>query len=483
MKYALTICILWLCLPAAARIVLPKILGNGMVLQQGRPVVLWGQAEARALVTVKFKDQQSQTRADDRGAWRLQLRPMKASFAPADLRIQTESDQVLLRNILVGEVWLCSGQSNMEFAMRKLAKLKPPAGKDWPVDAVAQARDQQLHIFLAERKHMAPDSLHQGWAVAQGQDLSRFSALAYFFGRQLRQQLKVPVGLIAAAVPGSGIERWMPRSALAGNSGADPQQEIGEEAGSFYTAIIAPLGPFALKGFLWYQGENNCFLMEGLSYSFKMQALIHAWRQQWKDDNLPFYYIQIAPYYYSRTKDRPFTVYTEPEFWEAQAAVLQVPHTTMIATIDLNDDPADLHPVNKWDLGKRAARAALSKTYGVLDAPAMGPVFKRIERLPNGWALYFDGVGSGLKGRRGAALGGFEIGNETTGYQPVRAFIKDDLVWIPAGKKKKTDPRLNIRYAWREYARAELYNQAGLPALPFRTNNQTLLQFNAADKP
>ncbi|WP_018629965.1 sialate O-acetylesterase [Niabella aurantiaca] len=474
MKYLFTIAMLFVgSLCVRGQLILPKILGNNMVLQQGGPVPVWGRAKTGAAIEVRFKGQIKRGVADQDGAWKVLLAPLKASFDPAELEIVSGKEHIRLHNILVGEVWLCSGQSNMEFAMRKLGKLQPPPGADWPVHEVETAHNTNIRIFLDERKKMGPDSTHSGWAVAEGADLRRFSAVGYFFAKELQARLKVPVGVISAAIPGSRIEPWMPREAFAAldffREQKDSTHKIDGDPGKFYATMIRPLVPFALKGFLWYQGESNCFLNERLQYSYKMEALINYWRKQWNNDRLPFYYVQIAPYYYSKATDRPYTVYSEPEFWEAQAAVLKIPHTAMISTMDLNDDPADLHPVNKWDLGKRLAGTALSATYKVSTAAAMGPVFKSAVKKGNTFVIDFDHKGKGLISKDGKALQGFEVENEKGVYTGADAIIKDNKVWVHA--VGVTVPRA-VRYAWRENAKPALYNKDGLPALPFRTDNE-----------
>ncbi|MCD2423067.1 sialate O-acetylesterase [Niabella pedocola] len=474
MRYGLTIIVMTVLLTKLnAQLTVAKIIGHDMVLQQGQPLPVWGQAKAGGVITVRFKKQQQETTADGSGNWKIVLKPEKASFEPAVLDIRSGHETIRLQNILVGEVWLCSGQSNMEFAMRKIGKLQPPPGAHWPVDELETAHNAHIRIFLVERKKMAPDSTHSGWNVAEGTALRSFSAAGYFFAKELQAKLKVPVGVISAAIPGSRIEPWMPREAFITleffREQKDSTHKIDGDPGKFYTTMIEPLIPFALKGFLWYQGESNCFLNERLQYSYKMKALINYWRKQWNNKQLPFYYVQIAPYYYSKATDRPYTVYSEPEFWEAQAAVLKMPHTAMISTLDLNDDPADLHPVNKWDLGKRLAGTALSATYKVSTVAAMGPVFKSAVKKGNTFVIDFDHKGKGLMSKDGTTLQGFEVENEKGVYTKAAAFIKDNKVWVHAAGV--TAPQA-VRYAWREDAPPALYNKDGLPALPFRTDDE-----------
>lgn len=471
MRWGLTIVLIMaLQVKLNAQLTVAKIIGHNMVLQQGQPLPIWGQANAGAVITVRFKQQRREAKADASGNWTVVLKSEKASFEPAMLEIRSDKEMIQLQNILVGEVWLCSGQSNMEFAMRKISKLQPPPGAHWPVDELETAHNTSIRIFLAERKKMMPDSTHAGWNVAEGTALRSFSAVGYFFAKELQARLKVPVGMISAAIPGSRIEPWMPREAFTAlkffREQKDSTHKIDGDPGKFYTTMIEPLIPFALKGFLWYQGESNCFLNERQQYSYKMEALINYWRKQWKNERLPFYYVQIAPYFYSKATGRPYTVYSEPEFWEAQAAVLKIPHTAMISTLDLNDDPADLHPVNKWDLGKRMAGTVLSAAYKISSAAPMGPVFKSAVKKGDIFVIDFNYKGNGLISREGKPLDGFEVENENGDYVKADAIIKDGKVQVNAAGV--VAPRA-VRYAWREDARASLYNKDGLPALPFRT--------------
>lgn len=463
-----------------AQLSVAKIIGHNMVLQQKQPVPVWGTATPGASITVKFQSQFKKTRADSNGDWKIVLDPLHADFNAADMEILSDAgEQIILKNILVGEVWLCSGQSNMEWAMRKLINMKPPVGANWPVNEVAEASNKSIRIFLVKRKEMKPDFTHSGWSEAMGESLLHFSEAGYFFAKELSARLKVPIGMISAAIPGSRIEPWMPEEAMSSQSFFinNKDKAIGKidgDPGKFYNSMIAPLIPFALKGFLWYQGESNCFLNERLQYSYKMKALIDYWRKEWNDTNKPFYYVQIAPYYYSKAKDRPFTVYSLPEFWEAQAAVLKIPNTAMIATIDLNDDPNDLHPLNKWDIGKRLAHAALVNNYKVQDGAAMGPVCKEADKKRSSIILSFDNVGRKLKSRSGKHLTGFEIEKEPGAFVKANAKIRKDKVIVSA---KGIENPLSVRYAWREDAHASLYNNQGLPALPFRTSHSIISEF------
>ena len=463
-----------------AQLSLPKILGSDMVLQRNKPVPVWGYANVGDDITVQFNHQIKTTKADAQGNWKVTLDALDASFNPEKLMISNGEQTIELKNILVGEVWLCSGQSNMEYSMRKNSKVTVPAGvTNWPVNELESAHNKNIRIFLVDRKKMRPDSTHSGWSVAEDSALRSFSAVGYFFAKELQAQLKVPVGVISSAVPGSRIEPWMPKEAFTAlpffNDQSDSTHKIDGEPGKFYSTMIEPLVPFALKGFLWYQGESNCFLNERLQYTYKMQALINWWRKAW-NGNLPFYFVQIAPYAYSKTKDsvKHYTVESLPEFWEAQTTALKMPSTGMITTTDLNFDLDNLHPHYKWEIAKRLAICALGKAYARRDLVPMGPLFDAMQIQNNQVMLDFKYTGSGLISKDGKPLTDFEIAGVDGKFVPAKAEIKNDMVVVSSNIVANP---IAVRFGWNEAAHPNLYNRDGLPALPFRTNNSLKEKF------
>ncbi|PZP42030.1 MAG: sialate O-acetylesterase, partial [Pseudopedobacter saltans] len=213
-----------------------------------------------------------------------------------------------------------------------------------------------------------------------------------------------------------------------------------------------------------------------IQYSYKMKSLIDYWRKEWGNKDLPFYYVQIAPYFYSKAKDRPYTIYSEAEFWEAQAAALKIPNTAMISTLDLNNDPADLHPVNKWDVGKRFANATISKTYKKDNAIPMGPLFTKMKKEGNSLVLDFEYVGKGLVSKnKDNSVKGFELEDANHNWIVADAIIKNNKVYVSSDKVSNP---IAVRYAWREDATPYLYNKDGLPALSFRSDNSLIKDFN-----
>lgn len=459
---------------ADAKILLPQILSANMVLQRDKPLNIWGFGAAGESVTVSFAGQVKETVTDGNGHWKVVLAALKANAVPASMTIKG-SNTIVLDNILVGEVWLCSGQSNMEYAMRKLVKVKRPLNEKlgYPMDEAEKANNSQIRIFLVNRKQLSkPDSLHKSWSIAKDSALRNFSAAGYFFAKELQEKLNVPVGMISSAVSGSAIEPWIPEGSL--KTGYFEGQKVGNDPGKFYTPMIEPLTPFALRGFLWYQGETNCFLKENISYSYKMKALINSWRTAWKDNDLPFYYVQIAPFNYSSTKGKVvLNEETEPEFWEAQAQLLRMPHTGMVVTTDLNDYPDDLHPNYKWEIGRRLALWALANEYQQKTAHS-GPIYKSVKFKRNIAELEFEHKGNGLVSVDGKALDCFTIAGADGKFLPANAAIKGNKIIVSA--KGLTKPTA-VRFGWHETMRPNLYNKDGLPAMPFRTDNPLTTQF------
>ena len=459
----------------SAKVILPKILGHNMVLQRLKTVPIWGTANPGEKITVVFGGQHKETMANDSGKWEVKLNPMAASELPREMAI-TGTNTIRLKNILVGEVWLCSGQSNMEYAMRKNSKIQGTVkGKKPLEDDLLTANNTNIRIFLVRRKYMSSDSTHGGWDVASGTALKDFSAVGYFYGKELYQKLHIPIGMISSAVPGSRIEPWIEAIKLE----ASPKMKDGKvlnplnadngDPGKFYATMIKPLIPFPLRGFLWYQGESNCFLNENIRYAYKFKTLIESWRNDWKNETMPFYFVQIAPYGYSISKDvRPHTPENLPEFWEAQALALTIPNTGMITITDLVDSIVDIHPAYKWEVGRRLSLVALNKTYKFKDIICSGPTYKQMKIKNNRIEVTFTNTGSGLGSRNGKPLTGFTIAGVDERFVEAQAEMRGNKVILSSPDVKEP---LNVRFSWCESAGSNFINAEGLPAVPFRSDN------------
>jgi sialate O-acetylesterase len=455
--------------PLMAQITLPKIIGHNMVLQRNKPVYIWGYASSGEHITVKFDNQVKETITDTSKRWQVQLDPLPASDKPAEMII-SGTNTITLENILVGEVWLCSGQSNMEYSMRKNSKASASKGQKPEDDEIEVAKNTNIRIFLVNRKSMNPDSEHKGWNVAMDSALRPFSAVGCFFARELYKELNVPIGMISSAVSGSRIEPWISSKAFETSTyfNKNDTTTVSGDPGKFYSSMIYPLSPFGLRGFLWYQGESNCFLSETIQYAYKMQLLIESWRKAWLDQSLSFYYVQIAPFYYSRSKQKMvLTDETLPKFWEAQALALRIPKTGMVVITDLVDSLDGLHPPYKSEVGRRLALWALDKDYGK-NVLCSGPMYKQMKVIGNKIEIEFDYCGSGLISHNGKSLDWFSIAGADGKFVPANAFIEGNKVVISS---PDVPSPVEARFAWNEMAQPNLFNREGLPAVPFRTDN------------
>jgi sialate O-acetylesterase len=458
----------------------PSVFGDNMVLQQSQKVPVWGWAKPGTEVTVKFAGQIRHARAGDDGRWQADLKPLKASSQPADLVIEAGETKTFT-NILVGEVWLCSGQSNMEKPIGKQPGQKPCLNAE---QELATADFPEIRLFKAEkvlaaepRRDVQPAS---GWLLCNSNSLEaiKFSAAGYFFGREIHNRLKVPVGLVESSWGGTRIEPWTPPEGFQRVRSLDgvakPLSTTNKLTNTMpmaiYNAMIAPLVHFAIRGALWYQGESNCMgnQPDGPLYIDKMEALVGGWRQLWGEGDFAFYYVQIAPfdYYTGKTRRVPYAD-ALPEFWEAQTRSLRIPKTGMIVTTDLVDDLKDIHPRDKLDVGKRLALLALNKTYGQKDVVCSGPVFKTMKIQDGQAVLSFDNVDGGLASKDNQPLTWFTIAGADKKFVPAQAVITNGTVAVSAPDVAQP---VAVRFAWSEIAQPNLANGAGLPAVPFRTD-------------
>jgi len=471
----LSVLLLAVNLRADVRCALP--FSDHMVLQRDRPVNVWGEAAPGEAVTVAFAGQERRTVTSDAGRWSVVLDPMPASVEPRTLTV-TGRTTVTFTDVLVGEVWLCSGQSNMEKPLGPRRGQKPT--DDYAAE-VRRADEPRLRLFevpwWAEPK---AGLTGLRWVPCSPETVmsTDFSAAAYYFGRELVQALQVPVGLIHSSFGGTQIEAWMPAAAFASDPALRDLVNVhyfawvkGVQPTELYQSMIAPLVPYTLRGFLWYQGESNVMQADGAIYTAKQRALIDSWRAAWREPDAPFYYVQIAPFDYSRWDQfaKLLTPEALPRFWEAQTAGLAVPHTGMVVTTDLVRDFHDIHPTDKRDVGLRLAHLALADTYGRRDLLAVSPQFVAMRVEGGGRVeLRFRDAGTGLASRDGRPLDDFTIAGADRRFVPAQAEITGADRVIASSPQV---PRpVAVRFAWDETADPNLVNSAGLPAISFRTD-------------
>lgn len=458
----------------SAKVELPAIFSSNMVLQQSKPILIWGRASAGEVVNVRLKGDEKETVADDAGTWKIKFPAQTASFDAFDIVVEGEN-VIRLENVLVGEVWLCSGQSNMEYSMKLRDNYrKPGKGVDLTAEELKKPANPKIRLFLVERKKgQTVDVGTKGWEICDAISLAPFSAPGYFFGKELLENVNVPIGLISSSWGGSRIEPWTPADAYRHSplfseetSNDDKVNIDNSPVGEMYEGMIRPLAPFPIRGFIWYQGESNVMFHDARYYE-KQKLLIDAWREIWQDTKMPFYYVQLAPYYYTKRKDKvKHTPETLPWFWEIQTRCMDIPYSGMAVVTDLVDDLSDIHPSYKWEVGRRLALWALAKDYGKKDVVYSGPQLKRKKIRKDKIILEFSHVGSGLK-QAEEALTWFEIAGKDGKYVPAEAVIDGNKVVVSA--KEISKPR-DVRFAWNETARPNFFNNEGLPAMPFRTD-------------
>ena len=485
---------------SVADVRLPAVFSDNMVLQRQMPVPVWGFADAGEEVTINVSGQSKTVKADGDGKWMVRLAAMPAS-GPFEMTVRG-NNTVTFTNVMVGEVWVCSGQSNMEFPLERTPGSRAEIKK-------ATNSDIRLFSIPWTISGKPKDDVEASWLVCHPHFADNFSAVAYFFGKTINSQLDVPIGLIQSTYGGSKIEPWMTiealkrvpslSSAVEYIEGADQVHcghiaealkgleiylpmakkafEAGEEVPAptkwpvhplatdkqqptcLYNGMINPIVPFAMRGVIWYQGEANCNPNEGMLYYDKFKAMLASWRSRWGQGEFPFYFVQLAPYVYGDSEELPL-------FWEAQTACLQIPNTGMAVTVDIGN-PYDIHPTNKQDVGKRLALWALAKDYCRRDLVYSGPLYKSMKIKRNKAVISFDHVGTGLKSRDGKPLTWFSIAGADRKFVDAVAEIDGDTVLVSSDSV--TNP-VAVRFGWSNLAEPNLSNKEGLPASPFRTD-------------
>jgi sialate O-acetylesterase len=400
---------------------------------------IWGWADPGEDVTVRLDEATATAQADPQGNWKVVL-----PAVPADGKVHcmtvSGKNTIELKDILIGEVWIGSGQSNMEMGFMMC---------DRPLGEAAINCPQIRLLLVPKTSTPAPaKDVNAQWVQCSPKSLAAggwggFSAAMFYFGQRLHKELNVPVGLIESAWGGSPIEPWT----IAGSQG-----------GGMYNGMIAPVKPFAIRGALWYQGETN--VPNGLQYYDKMKALIGGWRKVWSDD-FPFYFVELAPF-------AGYPAGALPPLWEAQVASLKIPGTGMAVTTDIVQNIKDIHPRNKLDVGNRLALWALRKTYGKDGLVYSGPLYKSMKVEQGSIRVSFAHVGGGLKSRDGKPLSEFEIAGADGKFVAAEATIDGDTIVVRA--KDVAEPT-QVRLGWRNVANPNLANSEGLPASPFHTDN------------
>ena len=468
-KYLLsTVLILsiFIAISVRANVKLPSILSDNMILQQNTDVKLWGWADAGEKITIKtsWLRQVVYATATADGKW---IATVKTTNAGGPYTIDIDGkNKITLKNILLGEVWVCSGQSNMEFTINMLGgwDLYKKELDDLLKSDYSTVRLCQVEKDMADQPK---DDCKSQWMSTDSSTLKNFSAVAWFFGKELSKRLKVPVALISTNWGGTPAEAWTENSYLANDKELayyltknNSNQLFPSTHSVLYNAMINPIINYAIKGAIWYQGEAN--IDEADLYTKLFPAMIKSWRHAWNIGDFPFYYVQIAPFNYQNGNN------TSAYLREAQLKTLSVANTGMAVTMDIGN-VNNIHPKDKANVGKRLSLWALNKTYKQTDiAVYSGPIYKKMKVEGNKIRLSFDYANSGLMCKNNN-LSGFTISGEDMNFVPAEAVIDGSTLLVTA---KAINKPIAVRYAFTDTTMGTLFNKEGLPATSFRTDNQ-----------
>ena len=487
-------------IPARADATLPALLADHMVIQRGLPVHVWGMAAPHEAVAAAFRGETKSAAADDDGRWSVYLSPGEAG-GPFQLTVKA-TNTIVVNDILVGDVWVASGQSNMEFPMTDLANAQTE---------IAAAQYPKIRLFMVKHKpadYPLEDVESKGWAACTPETVATSSAAAYFFARHLQQKLGVPIGLIESFWGGTAAESWTSLRSLSADAALMPvfaarskmvaaqssvalqqqreereYQQAAEQAkadgkpmpawhwhpdfaawapAALFNGMIAPLTPFAIRGVIWYQGEANSGSDRAPLYARVFQTMIRDWRNAWGEGDFPFLFVQIANWNTS-----PEALW--PEVRDAQRQALVLRNTGMVVTIDIGE-PDNLHPKNKQDVGLRLALAARAISYGE-KIEWSGPLYRQVTQEDHALRVWFDHAG-GLMAKGAAVAGaataevtGFEVAGADGKYSTAQARIEGESVIVSSAAVPKP---VSVRYGWAASPNCNLFNKEGLPASPFQ---------------
>ena len=481
-----------LAISVRADVTVPALLADHMVVQRGLPVHVWGIAAPHEAVSVTFRGETKAGTADDDGRWSIYLSPSEAG-GPFELNIKA-TNTIVLRDILVGDVWVASGQSNMEFPMTGLVNAQTE---------IAAARYPKLRLFLVKHKpadYPLENVESKGWAACTPETAADSSAVAYFFARNLQQKLGVPIGLIESSWGGTAAESWTSLHTLGADAALMPvfsarakmvdeqstnvlrqqredvefQEAVAQAKAdgkplpwpqwhpdfaawapaALYNGMIAPLTPFAIRGVIWYQGEANASPDRASLYARLFQTMIRDWRNSWGEGDFPFLFVQIANW-----NTEPGELW--PEVRNAQREALALRNTGMAVTIDIGD-PNDIHPKNKQDVGLRLSLTARAITYGE-KVEWSGPLYRQVAQEESALRVWFDHA-NGLMAK-GATVTGFEIAGADGKYSAADAKIEGTSVVVSSAA---VPAPVSVRYGWAPNPNCNLFNKEGLPASPFQ---------------
>ena len=455
-SFLLTLALLFASLAPKVRaeISVPAYFTEHMMLQAGAAASVWGWADPGESVSASFFGQTQTTQANKDGEWRVTFSALEpGSNGPLVLQ---GKNTLTIEDVLAGEVWLASGQSNMHLNFAQNHRALGVA------ETLATSDDPWVRQFTVIRNDKAKSAkeLAGVWRVANKENLTADrlhgdSAVAYYFARETRRRLNRPIGILHASIGATPIETW-------------------SKGGNGFESMIKPMAPYAIRGFLWYQGESNVQRFTGARYTSLLIENVAFWRSTWGQGELPFLFVQIAPHRYSLKKSpvsngRPISPLELPLFWEAETAALKtIPRSGMAVIHDSITDLDNIHPENKRIPGERLALLAARQVYGDNSVVASGPTFQSAQSEGDQIRIRFSSTGSGLTTRSKASPDEFQIAGEDRQFVPAEVILEKDCALVRSSKITKP---VAVRFAWHEEARPNLINEEGLPAAPFRTDS------------
>lgn len=444
------------CTIVRAEVVLPNIFTNNMVLQRNSEVLLWGWGDIyeEVIVVTSWDNKEYNVKTPLTTKWKLKVTTPNAG-GPFTIQVKGKSNEIVLQNVLIGEVWLCSGQSNMEWSAN--------SGIDNAAEEIKNANYSNIRFFSVKKRtsETEQDNLEGSWEECTPESMQDFTAIGYFFARRLQENLDIPIGIIDTGWGATSAEVWTPKSVFDENTYLKDQaikiqenQWAPVQSSILYNAMIYPIRQFKIAGTLWYQGESNAANPE--SYEELFSTMITSWRKSWGYD-FPFYYVQIAPYKYGKPEQGV-------QVRDAQRTALKTPNTAMVVVSDICKVD-DIHPTNKQDVGLRLANIALKEQYDNFHDEVFGPLFKEINILGSKVEVNFDySEGLNFRGKKGTH---FEIAGTDGTFYAAKARIKNDKVILSTKEVKEPT---KVRFAWSNTALPNLFNGVGLPASSFISN-------------
>lgn len=469
-KQIIAACLLMMQTASWGKVVLPEILSDNMVLQQQTEVKLWGKAKANAQVSIRPSwDNRTYTATSDKdGKWIAKVQTPQASYNAYSITF-SDGETTQLNNILIGEVWFCSGQSNMEMPLAGFWNC-PIAGANETITTSAQWKGIRVATIEKNGQVEPVDNCKGSWKVSCPENAPAFSATGFHFAMMMNQVLDIPIGIINSSWGGSTVEGWLPRDIVAQYPDINLERDIRKEEGHdwwhymsptlMYNGMIKPLQNYTIKGFLWYQGESN--VGKHKTYAERLKTMVELWRKEWGLGELPFYFVEIAPY---GSSENYYNALLREAQFNAQKII---PNSGMISTNDLveNYEQYNIHPKDKSNVGKRLAYMALSKTYQIKGIEAVGPVYKSMEIKDGAALLSFDNAGGGFN--RMTDIQGFEIAGEDKVFYPAKAELYGGQIKVSSDK---VPTPAAVRYGFRDFKPGNVANIRELPLYPFRTDN------------